>query len=247
MLDEGAALQRKFYEETATEFMRKRVNWHDEHYRAASYIARMAPEWGISSFLDVGAGTGRSVEFLHDKGLYVRGVEPVEALIQEGIRARPDLRNLLQCGRGESLPYDDDSFDAACEFGVLHHVRRPQLVIQEMLRVARKAVFISDSNRFAQGRPTARMAKFLLFKAGLWPFVNWLKTAGKGYGYSAEDGVFYSYSVYDSLPLLAKWAGDLQLISTVPHASSSGFQPIFTSTHLLVCALRSAPFLEKHD
>jgi SAM-dependent methyltransferase len=238
MLDDGVALQRKFYEETAVEFMRKRVNWHDEHYRAVSYIARMASDWGISSFLDVGAGTGRSVEFLHDKGFHVRGIEPVEALIQEGIRARPDLRDLLQCGLGESLPYDDDSFDAVCEFGVLHHVKRPQLVVQEMLRVARKAVFISDSNRFAQGRPTSRLAKFLLFKAGLWPLVNWLKTGGKGYGYSADDGVFYSYSVYDSLNILATWAGDLQLVSTVPGASSSCFQPIFTATHLLVCAVR---------
>jgi len=239
MLDEGVALQRKFYEETAAEFMRKRVNWHDEHYRAVSYIARMASDWGISSFLDVGAGTGRSVEFLHDRGFHVRGVEPVEALIQEGIRARPELRDLLQCGQGESLPYDDDSFDAVCEFGVLHHVRRPQLVVQEMLRVARKAVFISDSNRFAQGRPTARLTKFLLFKAGLWPLVNWLKTGGKGYGYSTDDGVFYSYSIYDSLGILATWARDLQLVSTVPSASSTCFQPIFTSTHLLVCAVRS--------
>src|SRR5215831_10338867 len=169
MLDEGVALQRKFYEQTAAEFMRKRVNWHDEHYRAVSYIARMASEWGISSFLDVGAGTGRSVEFLHDRGFHVRGIEPVEALIQQGIRIRPDLRDLLQCGLGESLPYDDDSFDAVCEFGVLHHVRRPQLVVQEMLRVARKAVFISDSNRFAQGRPTARQPSFYCSKPDFGP------------------------------------------------------------------------------
>ena len=238
MLDKGVTLQRKYYEQTAVEFMRKRVNWRDEHHRAVSYIARMASDWGISSFLDVGAGTGRSVEFLHDRGFQVRGIEPVEALIQEGIRTRPELRDLLQCGLGESLPYEDASFDAVCEFGVLHHVRRPQLVVQEMLRVARKAVFISDSNRFAQGRPIARLAKLLLFKAGLWPFVNWVKTGGKGYGYSADDGVFYSYSIYDSLDILATWAGDLQLVSTVPVVSSSCFQPIFTSTHLLVCAVR---------
>jgi|SRR5215471_735928 len=239
MLDDGVALQRKFYEETAAEFMRKRLNWHDEHYRAVSYIARMAADWGISSFLDVGAGTGRSVGFLHDRGFATKGIEPVEALLQEGLRARPDLRELLQRGEGESLPFDDCSFDAVCEFGVLHHVQRPELVIREMLRVARKAVFISDSNRFAQGQIPARISKFVLFKCGLWPFVNWLKTSGKGYSCSAEDGIFYSYSIYDSLDDLAAWSDDLQLVCTMPHASRSWFQPLFTATHLLVCAFRS--------
>jgi SAM-dependent methyltransferase len=243
MPDEGTIQQQKYYEETASEYRRMHVNADDEHYHALAYIARLAPEWGISSFLDVGSGTGRAVEFLNDKGFQVKGVEPVPALLQEALRVRPDLCALMQCGRGESLPFSDGSFDAVCEFGVLHHVRHPDAVIKEMLRVARKAVFLSDANRFGQGRMSVKIAKLLLFKAGLWPIVNLVKTGGRGFSYSEGDGVFYSYSVYDSLPIFAAWAQDLYLVPTLPKSSSSWYQPLLTSQTVLLCAFKQVPDL----
>jgi SAM-dependent methyltransferase len=236
--DDGAIQQERYYQQTASEYRRMHVAANDEHYRALEYISRLALESDISSFLDVGCGTGRAVEFLYDRGFQVKGVEPVDSLLQEGLRVRPDLCDLMQCGRGEALPFADASFDAVCEFGVLHHVPHPTLVVNEMLRVARKAVFISDSNRFGQGCASARVAKVLLCKVGLWPIVNFVKTRGRRFSYSEGDGIFYSYSVYDSLPICAAWAHDLCLVPTLPQRSSSWYQPLLTSKHILLCAFK---------
>jgi ubiquinone/menaquinone biosynthesis C-methylase UbiE len=56
---------------------------------------------------------------------------------------------------------ESNSIDAAFECGVLHHVAEPSHVVGEMMRVARKAIFLSDSNRFGQGRLIARILKLL--------------------------------------------------------------------------------------
>jgi hypothetical protein len=58
-----------------------------------------------------------------------------------------------------------------------------------MLRVARKSVFLSDANRFGQGRISLRVLKLLLSKAGLWPLANLIKAQGKVYSYSQGDGM----------------------------------------------------------
>jgi hypothetical protein len=50
-----------------------------------------------------------------------------------------------------------------------------------MLRVAKRAVFLSDSNRFGQGSLPARLLKLALYKIGLWGAFNYLSTFGKGY------------------------------------------------------------------
>jgi SAM-dependent methyltransferase len=238
MNDRIATKQQAYYEETAAEYRAMHVTKGDEHYRALTYIATMSSVWNILSFLDVGSGTGRAVQYLHERGFDVRGVEPVEALIKQ---ADPAVREIIQCGRGESLPYPDASFDAVCEFGVLHHVRRPDLVVKEMLRVARKAVFLSDANRFGQGRAAARVLKVLLSKAGLWPAANFIKTRGKIYSYSEGDGIFYSYSVYDSLPQVRKWAEEIFIVPLIPHPSASWCQPLLTSEQVLLCAFRQPP------
>ena len=59
------------------------------------------------------------------------------------------------------------ALDAVCAFGVMHHVKRPAIVVGEMMRVARRAIFISDSNRFGQGSMPARRVKLLLWRFGL--------------------------------------------------------------------------------
>lgn len=239
MIDQAIRKQQQYYEATAADYQQMHVAEGDEHYKALSYVATIAPLWGISSFLDVGSGTGRAVEFLHDQGYEVRGIEPVNALIQQALRRRPSIGQMIQCGQGESLPFADGSFDAVCEFGVLHHVRRPDLVIREMLRVARTAVFISDANRFGQGALPERLLKLSLFKLGLWPAANFLKTGGKVYSYSEGDGLFYSYSVYDSLVQIASWANELCIIPTLtPRDHGSWWQPLLTAHQVLLCGFK---------
>ena len=116
---------------------------------------------GAKSALDVGAGTGRTVQRpLRDApGLQrVIGLEPVPELIAQA-RAKGIAADVLQQGDGRALPFADGSFDVVIETGVLHHVEEPRLVVREMLRVARRAVFLSDANRFGQGGLAARLRR----------------------------------------------------------------------------------------
>jgi SAM-dependent methyltransferase len=95
------------------------------------------------------------------------GVEPVEALVRQGISSGVNKGFPLLLASGDALPFADNSFDAVCEFGILHHVPDPARVVKEMLRVARNVIVISDANRFGQGFLPLRILKLLLFKLKL--------------------------------------------------------------------------------
>jgi SAM-dependent methyltransferase len=233
-------IQHEFYTATAADYDATFVRGDDEHYRALSLISVLVDGLRYASVLDVGAGTGRGVRHLvdHHPGIEVRGVEPVRAMIDqaegpEGIPAGSILE-----ARGEALPFEDDSFDAVCELGILHHVSDPEAIVREMTRVARRAVFLSDENRFARGGRLSRVAKYALYRLGLWGGLTRLRTRGRGYVLSEGDGgVAYSYSVYDSLPTLEEWADRVFLVPTV-RSRVGWFHPLFGATHILVCALK---------
>lgn len=231
-------LQRRYYTETASVYDSMHGADH-EHFVALRHISSYVQLLDLSSILDVGCGTGRGIRYFleHHAELAIRGVEPVQALIDESHRngIPPDL---VSCGRGEELPFEDGSFDAACEFGVLHHVEKPDLVVREMMRVASKAIFLSDSNRFGRGPLTLRWVKLLLYKLGLWHAADLLNTGGKGYRVSEGDGVSFSYSVFDSYELLREWADRVIVISTKNATSRSWLHPLLTTDHALLCAIR---------
>jgi len=229
-----------YYRQTAKEYDSRHCIPGDEHYRALNYVKKIAHDHRIKTFLDVGCGTGRGVEFLIKDGFDAIGIDPSQELMRQGITRNPFLKDRMSCENAYRLPHGNSSFDAVCEFGVLHHVTYPDLVIKEMLRIARKAVFISDSNRFGQGTMAARYIKLFLWNSRLWPFVNYIKTKGKGYILSEGDGLSYSYSVYDSYKLLSKWAGKIIEISTNGEGGdlNSG-SPILRSSHVLLIALKN--------
>ena len=210
---------------------------HDdpEHHVAFWFLVGMLEHLGATSVLDVGAGAGRVMaEFRRVRpDLHIRGVEPVEALRRAGHEKGIPPEHLT-AGDGYKLDFADGAFDVVCEFGVLHHVRHPNTVVQEMLRVARKAVFLSDSNNFGGGGKFARFVKQSIHGLKLWPLANLLKTRGKRYSITAEDGLFYSYSVVDSLPVLRSACPIVHMMNTVP----SGPNLYRTSYHLAMFAIK---------
>ena len=107
-----------------------------------------------------------------------------------------------------------------------------------MLRVARKAIIITDGNRFGQGRPAVRLLKLFLYKTRLWGAVNFLKTRGKGFLVTEGDGLAYSYSVYDSFELIADWASRVIMIPVDTAKPRSWLHPLLTSAGVIVCALK---------
>lgn len=142
------------------------------------------------------------------------------------------------CGSGAAIDFPNQSFDASVELGVLHHVPDPPKVVAEMIRVSRRAIFIFDCNRFGQGRYLSRLIKIAAWKTGLWEPIDWIRTRGKGYTISQEDGLAYSYSVYDSYDQLADWADTIHVIPTTTATCHSWLHPLATCSHALLVALK---------
>jgi len=239
-LREGVELQRRYYTETASRYGQMHAHEGAADAFANKVFRSILTMVGARSVLDVGTANGKTLHEMRESfpELFVCGIEPVAALVQEALRGNFAVPGCIIRATGETLPFADASFDVVCEFAVLHHVPNPQEVVREMLRVAKKAVFISDSNRFGQGSIAARLLKFSLYKAGLWNTFNYLRTRGKGYRFTEGDGVAYSYSVYDSFQEVANWADRVFLIPNSSEKHKSWFHPLFTSGGVIICGLR---------
>ena len=243
MSETAESLQARYYEQSASAYDGlHNVSPEHEHNLALQYMMMISNGLGFRSFLDVGAGTGRGILFLREHGKEVRGIEPVAAMIEKAEQNGVPPGWLLQ-GSGYELPYDDGAFDVVFECGVLHHVAEPQRMVAEMMRVAKRAIFLSDSNRFGQGRYAARLLKLALYKCGLWRAARFVQTQGKMYTLSEGDGLAYSYSVFDSYDQLAAKTRQIWLLPTAPEgAHGKGWtHPLLTSTHLLLCAFKDTP------
>lgn len=89
--------------------------------------------------LNVGAGTGS----YEPTGRDVTAVEP-SALMRA---QRPAEAAPCAAGSAESLPFDDQSFDAAMAVSTIHHWQDPIAGLREMQRVARRVVvFTCDTS-----------------------------------------------------------------------------------------------------
>jgi ubiquinone/menaquinone biosynthesis C-methylase UbiE len=206
--------QQDYYAERASAYDSMHVQPGDAHFIALEYVVALLRVVRAKSVLDVGSGTGRAIQFLRQRcpDLRIEGVEPVSKL-RERVRV-PGI--VMHDASGESLPFHDDSFDVVISFGLLHHVPAAAPVITEMTRVARFGVMISDANRFGQGPTAARLLKLAVYRVGLWPAFELFRTKGRGYMESEGDGIFYSYSIFDSMPQLRAWADRVFVIPTEP-------------------------------
>ena len=210
-------LQRAYYAEAARTYHVDHVREGEisEHDVSLQQLVGYARLYAFQSLLDVGSGTGRVVEFMGKNApdIAAVGIEPVAELREIG-HQRGIAPDALIDGNATRMAYPDQSFDVVTAFGMLHHVPDPSQVIAEMLRVARKAIFISDGNCFGQGRPVARLVKAGLRVAGLWRASNWLRTGGKGYHISEGDGLFYSYSPFQNYPQIESATSTIIISST---------------------------------
>ena len=238
---EAASLQRAYYRDIADRYDSFHVDVNDsrrlgEHDLAAAFMTGVIPLLGIRSVLDIGAGTGRTLSQLKASlpQLRIVGIEPSEALREEGYRKGLTADELVE-GDAQALNYDTGSFDLVCEFGALHHMPRPSDAVAEMLRVARVAVFISDSNNFGQGGRLARLIKQGLNACGLWPLADFLKTRGKGYTMSEGDGLAYSYSVFNDYRQIEKACNCVHIVNTV----GAGIAPYRTASHVALLGIKA--------
>jgi ubiquinone/menaquinone biosynthesis C-methylase UbiE len=236
----GVELQRKYYTETAPHYETMHHHEGADDPECRRFIVAILRSLQIDSLLDIGSATGRGLRelALYFPGAFVCGVEPVAALLRQS--GSTNSISLLQAS-GDALPFADASFDAVTEFATLHHVANPAIVVKEMLRVARKVVVVADSNRFGQGSFPVRLLKLFLYKMRLWKLYDFLRTRGKYYQISEGDGLFYSYSVYDSYDLLADWSDRLLIFPAgTCDARASWFHPLLTAPGVILIAIRDS-------
>jgi len=239
-MDPGVSLQRQYYTETASRYDDMHADEGLGDPAISQFVVAILRQLEVESFLDVGSATGRGLPLFASAlpGTQIWGVEPVAALLKQAAEAGVTQTARLVQASGEALPFANASFDVVCEFSILHHVPNPSAVVREMLRVSRKAVVIVDSNRFGQGSLPARFFKLFLYKMGLWHAFNFVRTRGKRYQISEGDGLFYSYSVYDSYHLVAEWADRILLVPSGSTRSKSWFHPLLTAEGIILIAFR---------
>jgi len=93
------------------------------------------------SVLDVGAGNGFLTHYLMEVFGHVTAIDFSEAIL----RGNPSQRRVL--ADVGSLPFRDCAFDVVLCSNLLHHVPDPQRAVDEMSRVARLALGLSEPNR----------------------------------------------------------------------------------------------------
>ena len=198
-MDDAVGLQRAYYARIAADY-----DHAGDNALGLAFLRGMLDLLGIRSVLDVGAGNGHVLLALKAMSpqLRVVGIEPSAEMRAIG-HANGLAKDELIDGDGRTLPYPAEAFDLVCEFAMLHHVAEPSRIVDEMLRVARRAVLLVDSNNFGQGSARVRAVKQMLNAVGLWPLVNYLKTGGRGYSVDEGDGVAYSYSVFSDYERIA--------------------------------------------
>ncbi len=100
------------------------------------------------TLLDIGCGTGASLQPFVDFGLQVTGIDPSPYMLDiaiENVRHRVDFYR----GFAEDLPFDDNSFNYATLITSLEFVETPRQALEEACRVAKDKVFIGVLNRYA--------------------------------------------------------------------------------------------------
>lgn len=92
-----------------------------------------------ASILDIGSGYGTVTEVLRNNRFSVTAVDVADQAIEDGLK--PIVYD------GTNLPFASNSFDFALLLTVLHHCPKPEQVLSEAARVARKVIVIEDVYR----------------------------------------------------------------------------------------------------
>lgn len=208
-------MQQEYYSKSAGQYDSMHVNEQDEHFFALSFMVAMLDYLKVRSVLDVGSGTGRAIRYIkkHRPDIRIVGVEPVKELREVGYALGLSKEELID-GDATELKFSAREFDLVCEFGVLHHIKRPDIAVSEMLRVADKAIFISDSNNFGHGSRASRSIKQMINYFGMWKMADLIKTKGRGFTISEGDGLAYSYSVFNNYNLIQSSCSNIHLLNT---------------------------------
>lgn len=135
LTDEDALVHYGGEEKPLAEHLRLGVRYFHA-WRVERLRARIGAALEESTVLDVGDSDGLMLRALGKSGTAVNALPgAIEHIRSNGVEA--------VLSRGESLPFDDSSFDHVLCFQTLEHVEDPYSLLVELGRVARRRVFVS--------------------------------------------------------------------------------------------------------
>ena len=141
----------QWWSETATIFPLSKLN-----PLRFEYFDRFIPNWQGLKVLDVGCGGGYTCEFLAQRGARVTGMDPSAACIEVAKSHAEEMGLTIDyhVGLGETLPFEDDSFDVVVCVDVLEHVQSVAATVTEISRIMQPGgLFCFDTiNRTWQSR-----------------------------------------------------------------------------------------------
>lgn len=161
--------------------------------------------------LEVATGTGIILDMLLGAGKDAYGLDFSSGLLKVAQEKRAISGARLFCGDAESLPFSDQSFDSIGVFRSLHHMENPRIVLHEMIRCARRNVFVYDS-----AGEWRRLVKRALDKVGLYQPLHTLLRGQPDTGYreaNETEGPVRVFYAEDAIPMLKE--GGLRLVKTM--------------------------------
>jgi SAM-dependent methyltransferase len=179
------------------------------------------------------------LQWLHraKPALSLIGIDPSKNMLDLAKRSVPHEAS-LQVARGDELPLPDNAVDLAVATGIMHHVDNPAAVITEMSRVARKALLISDHNNYAFGGSLEKRIRVALKLCGLFGVATFIKQGFNRQGYSAEDGWWYPYSLFDNYADVARFSTEIYIFPTRPPGAGGWANMLFIQGHFAILAIR---------
>jgi demethylmenaquinone methyltransferase/2-methoxy-6-polyprenyl-1,4-benzoquinol methylase len=173
--------------------------------------------------LDVASGTGAvAIELARRHGCFVVGIDQSAEMLATGRRrvAAAGVGGLvrLEQGRAESLPFEDESFDAVTFTYLLRYVDDPAATLRELTRVLRPGGRLASLEFFVPPNPVARAAWELYVRVGL-PLAGTVVSPGWG-----RVGRFLGPSIrsfYERIPLQ-----DLLGLWRAAGIKQPGFRPL---------------------
>jgi len=141
-----ATVQRQFTK-TAEAFSKFAVRDAPEIVAEKADFLKLQPE---SLVLDVACGPGAFVLTLAPKVRFAFGMDLTGEMLRQArdFQAEKQIANAAFIrGEGEQIPYADATFDlVSCQYA-FHHIPKPELVLQEMVRVTKPdgRIFLDDT------------------------------------------------------------------------------------------------------
>jgi SAM-dependent methyltransferase len=154
-------------------------------------MSLLAPKKG-QRVLDIGCGTGASLEPLMDLGLNLTGIDPSPYMLDIADKKFEQSVDFHR-GVGEELPFEDNAFESAFFVTSLEFMDRPAKAIEEACRVARERVVICVWNRYAILNIIRRCKGF---------FVNTIYTQANFFSISELKQMLFS--ILGNVPVVSK-------------------------------------------